>query len=135
VHAAGLDNLVGPAREALMILSAKLPEPPIEVREAQTRWVARPPQPPDTVFVELSVNPDPRTIQKLRWSLLEGAGTRPCVPLTSPEDVVAREQAGRLAMAAWLLEQAPPPERYAAGRALACDGQGLIDVLTGKEPR
>lgn len=154
VHAAALDRLVGPAREALAILSAKLPEPPVEVREAETRWVAGP-QPPATVFVELSGNPDPRTIQRLRWALLEGAGTRPCIPLTSHEDVVAREQAGRLAMAAWLLEQAPPPEHYAAGQArqawdllrqlppdeqrrrviaaraaaLACGGQDLIHVL------
>jgi hypothetical protein len=154
VHASGLDDLRGPARKALAILAAKLPQAPTSVAESPTSWIAENSrsQPPETLLVELTVDangrPEPSFLP-LQWELLDGAGTRRCAN-TANTYVDAR-----LVAAAWLMDQAPPWEpaggarklweqlrrlpaaeqraRVAALRkaALACEERDLAAILTG----
>lgn len=160
VHATALTGLRGPAREALAVLARKLPDlpdAPTEVREAEEDPV-RQPQPRGTILVALHVDGrgHPGGPDELRWNLLDGAGTRPCLP-GGGADAVVRQQGARLAVAAWLLNEAPPPTRYGADQArlalavlrqlpeaaqrarvgavraaaLACAGPDLLDLLIG----
>ncbi|MFT7836590.1 hypothetical protein Q5530_10610 [Saccharothrix sp. BKS2] len=109
--------LAGPAREALRAL-AKLPSPPVEVREAAAavRVEARGPDPTDAVWVHLdelvyfrssgAVAPEDLT----DW-LIAGAGTRTCYGEYVPEEV-AREVAFRSVAAAWLTGELKPLPVY-----------------------
>jgi hypothetical protein len=180
VHAAFLPGLPGPAREALQVISAKLPNPPTRVIEYVVPHDGeRPPQPADAIVVEFdSIVEQPsgaddflESREQLRWDLLDGAGTGHC-----SDEFDERTSAARLVAAAWLIGELPPGEtavrsddlrsvyaalpvmdpavaplvrrslkrlnslppdqqqaRVAALReaALACDGQDLMDVLTG----
>jgi hypothetical protein len=114
-HAAALDDLRGPARQALAILSAKLPSAPTSVVEDY--GVAHPevqPQRADTVLVTVRVTGTGRAADpphEILWDLLAGAGTRPCVDMSQAqrEQVVPHVRA-RLVAAAWLLGQPPPAD-------------------------
>ena len=107
-HAAALEHLRGPARQALSLLAAKLPQAPTMVVESHTTWTDETPapQPADVLFVELRMDPDGRprgATFELRWELLYGAGTRRCANVVNNDHGYARLAAG-----AWLLDEEPP---------------------------
>jgi hypothetical protein len=115
VHRAALDGLREPAREALAILSAKLPQAPTRVVEAYfpldpASGSPLPPR-PDTLYAEVSTDNMGRIAVPARdtlWALLMGAGTQPCdnaPPFPSQERT--RSDAARLVAAAWLLDEKP----------------------------
>jgi len=121
VHAAALAGLTPPARQALGVLAARLPDPPTTVVEAHTWWQAedRQPQPADTVLIDLSYSfrlAFRYTSRDLVWMLLDGAGTRPC---PNAFEILKHEwdkyHAARLAAAAWLLGEPPQAGRDTAG--------------------
>jgi hypothetical protein len=146
-HAAALDDLRGPARQALAILAAKLPDPPTSVVEDPGYPDPGPrAQRADTVLVGLlgmfpHANAPEQTgvgaafdSQGMLWQLLDGAGTRSCraAPLSPPTpgelEALAqgepdRDGAARQVAAAWLLGRplAPATEPGAdpAARATA----------------
>lgn len=156
VHARALPGLTGPARKALTVLAAKLPQAPGTVEEAPVSWLDTDsrPQPADTLHVELWVNERTEsevTGQDLLWELLDGAGTRRCA------NTVNDFTHARLAVAGWLLgtepkedldgsrevyrtlTAAPPAEqtaRVAAFRkaALACENRDLTELLVKGGP-
>ncbi|MEG3632606.1 hypothetical protein [Micromonospora palythoicola] len=164
VHASALADLRDPARQALTTMSAKLPQAPTSVHETPESWYEkRPtPRPSDVLLVELELAPwggAKATPDKLRWRLLDGAGTRPCAyPIGNP-DAARANRVARLAAAAWLADSAPPdgPDRDAARQAwqalrafpaaeqrdrvgalrmaaLACTEVNLLDLLVGDHP-
>lgn len=111
-HERALSSLRDPARQALAMLSAKLPNAPTSVVE-EYRQPRR--SDPRTVLVQpLRVSAGEFTYlpQDIIWYLLDGAGTRPCDNL----GLVTKEQADRYltarqVAAAWLLGHLPanPP--------------------------
>jgi hypothetical protein len=159
VHAAALDDLRAPARQALAILAAKLPDPPTLVVED----LAQPqPQRADTVLVWLSdmfrpanaeMTGDGRASdsQAMLWRLLDGAGTRFCrSPSRAPsQSAIDRGEfdryiSARAVAAAWLLggtlsapEQttAPPDPRDQAIWALAVRTLATLRSLPADQQR
>jgi hypothetical protein len=139
VHAEALGTVTGPAREALAILAARLPQAPTTVLESRTSWIDenREPQPPDTLLTEL--HPDARgrvDPDELRWRLLDGAGTRACLTIFEPgaaEGTVARHHAARMAAAAWLLGRPPPTDVYYAG--MVREALAAVAALSPEEQR
>jgi hypothetical protein len=125
VHAAALDDLRGPARQALAILAAKLPNPPTSVVEAHGDPSATAqPQRADTVPILLgglvrdatsgrlvhgNWPSDPS--QAILWTVLDGAGTGFCFPPSpsawEPSELDRRISA-RVVAAGWLLGKLPP---------------------------
>jgi hypothetical protein len=107
-----LDQLRGPGRDALAILSAKLPQAPTAVVQRyytnDSRVTPTIEARADTVYVELVPEVSGRvnaSDRDLRWLLLMGAGTPMCDP------GLDGDVAARLVAAAWLLEEEPllPP--------------------------
>lgn len=156
VHAHLLEDLREPARQALAILSTKLPNAPTSVAEFFTHLSTPNPQPrrADTVMVVLRVQGgrNAASPEEIQYQLLDGAGTPPCTTMaTAPE----RYRLARDLAAAWLLDTPPPPDadsqalrnwttlqslpvqeqraRVAAFREaeLACDGRDRLDILIG----
>jgi hypothetical protein len=122
VQAHLLGTLRGPAREALSILAAKLPQPPtrVEVRNA-AKGIPDAPQSADLVLVFLLPTEDVSDYaqDRLMGMLLSGAGVRPCVnqlgfdptqftdePRPDPD---WRYLAARQAVSRWLLDGDPEP--------------------------
>jgi hypothetical protein len=111
LHPRVLDDLREPGRQALALLSAKLPQAPSRVVEAyygaDTRAALDPRA--DILYAEISTDETGRvdaTERDILWTLLMGAGTLAC-----PEAQRAggpRYHAARLVAAAWLLEEQPP---------------------------
>lgn len=114
-HAAALDDLRGPARQALAVLSAKLPTAPTSVAEdyGSTHLDVQP-QRAHTVLVTFRVTDAGRTADpphEILWDLLAGAGTRPCVDVNQAQlEQLARHFRARLVAAAWLIGQPPPAD-------------------------
>jgi hypothetical protein len=159
VHSRTLDELRDPGREALRILAAKLPQAPASVAESGASWIDEDsrPQPADKLLVEFEVAGDGSVDlyrADLIWELLDGAGARRCANSQNDHVVV------RLAIAAWLLEKAPPEEirldgtdqvlqelralppaeqtrRVAEFRraSLACEDRDLTAIITGDAAR
>jgi hypothetical protein len=125
-----LDELSGPARQALSILAAKLPPAPTRVLVEIDERATDTPQPPDTllVYVPLFANAAERAPDNLNATepapdnllarMLDGAGVRACPNpvyrdqsrLNSggpPPDPDVRYLAARSAAAAWLLDRDP----------------------------
>jgi len=113
LHPRILDDLREPGRQALAILSAKLPQAPTAVVEAyygndspvvmQSRA--------DTLYAEVYPEVSGRvqgTERDTLWTLLMGAGTLTCPNPPGGGLAVARYNAARIVAAAWLLEQEPP---------------------------
>jgi hypothetical protein len=113
-HQPALADLRGPAREALAVLAAKLPDAPTKVVE--TSYMDPPPPRADTVYVALQVSGDGRDVQSalgttpdIRWDLLLGAGTPACANAPAPGTAGRRQyDVARFVAAAWLLDQEPP---------------------------
>ncbi len=152
VHASWLDDMRGPAREALTIMSKKLPNAPTAATESITSWVTEKSkqQPTDTLLVEIDVDGRGSTGLSL-WELLDGAGSRRCT--NTPNN----PSAARLAAAAWLMDKAPPADQDFEGKAhklwtalralpaaeqqarvaalrkaaLACEDRDITAILTG----
>jgi hypothetical protein len=116
VHHSTLSGLRGPGREALAILSAKLPQAPtsvVEMGETPGRPTSPPPPQADTLYTWTPYDDGGRVALAPRdvvWHLLLGAGTQPCVTLT-PEQF-ADYNTARLVAAAWLLDEAPLPPTH-----------------------
>lgn len=122
VQAHLLDTLRGPAREALTILAAKLPQAPtrVEVRNV-VNGMPDAPQPADLVLVFFGPFEYVADYASdgLLETLLNGAGVRPCVDQlgsdpTRPTDVPPPEPkpryaAARHAVSQWLLDRSPKP--------------------------
>jgi hypothetical protein len=114
-HAAALDGLHEPARQALAVLSAKLPTAPTSVVEdyGSTNPEVQP-QRADTVLVTVRVTGAGRTADppdEILWDLLAGAGTRPCVDVSQAQrEQLTRHFRARLVAAAWLIGQPPPAD-------------------------
>jgi hypothetical protein len=114
-HQAALADLRGPAREALAILAAKLPEAPTKVVEVT--YMEPPPPRADTISIALQVSGDGRDVRPaletgpdIRWDLLLGAGTPACANASAPGTPERRRHdIARFVAAAWLLDQEPPP--------------------------
>ncbi|GAA1278272.1 hypothetical protein [Saccharothrix xinjiangensis] len=109
--------LAGPAREALRQL-AKLPSPPVEVREAAGAVLAdeRGPDAPEAVWVRLDeftyfrASGEVAPEKVVEW-LVAGAGTRSCVGEYVTEDIT-REVAFRTVAAAWVTGELRPLPVY-----------------------
>jgi hypothetical protein len=116
LYSYALDDLRGPARQALSVLAAKLPPAPnrILLRYFTDRPPDAPP-PADTLLVPVSLFDDvtARTPDDLLWSMLSGAGVPPCEKFLGKDPPDARYAAARMVAAAWLLDRDLPP---AAGR-------------------
>jgi hypothetical protein len=142
VHSYALDELRGPARQALSVLTAKLPL-------ALTRVLVqdlddptpRGPRSAETLVVSAQLNDvDGSTGDDLMWIMLDGAGVPPCEKLRGlPDDIEARYVAARLAAAAWLLDKVPPGTTGRAGEepavALANQALAALRVLPAHEQR
>lgn len=139
VHHLSLEGMRGPAREALEVLAAKLPQAPTSVVEViqdpATGW--NPPAPTaDVLHADLytvgwndSMGRVAVSDRDLLWNLLLGAGTLPCgnaSPWQTPER--QRHETARVVAAAWLLGEEPRglsdmwwwlPEPSVTGAALA----------------
>ncbi|HEY3261230.1 MAG TPA: hypothetical protein VGJ95_13335 [Pseudonocardiaceae bacterium] len=125
MHSYALDELSGPARQALSVLAAKLPPAPTRVMLrtfGDGRDDGRPPA--DTLLAFVSPDDDvlARTPDDLVEIMLDGAGVPPCpnLPGASPGKVIsggsrpdaeARYLAARRAAGAWLLDRDPEPAR------------------------
>jgi hypothetical protein len=116
VHPRLLDQLREPGRDALAILSAKLPQAPTSVVQ---RFFTNDSQVPplearsDTLYVDVFPDVSGRVAASegdLRWLLLMGAGAPWCETALGSMDF-ERYTAARLVAAAWLLEEEPlaPP--------------------------
>jgi hypothetical protein len=116
LHARALDDLRGPARQALATLAAKVPGAPTKAVESHTSWsdLDRQPQPPSTMFLDFAVGGDGHLLPfyraNLRSDLLDGAGTWPCNNV-KPDDET-REFAARGAVAGWLIGRSPTRGYY-----------------------
>ncbi|HEY8475138.1 MAG TPA: hypothetical protein VIL37_21305 [Natronosporangium sp.] len=115
-HQPALPALRDPARAALSILAANLPDPPTAVVEIPFLVDSPVPPRPDTITIPLIVSGTGRRVQPvsgltsdLRWELLLGAGTPGCpnAPAIGTADR-RRYDTARLVTAAWLLGQEPP---------------------------
>jgi hypothetical protein len=120
VHRLALDDLRGPGREALAVLSAKLPQAPSSVVE-QVEDPGRdtgndPPARADTISTVLMYDDQGRITVPARdvmWSLLLGAGTTPCGNAPpGPSRERLRHDTARLVAAAWLLDEEPLPPTH-----------------------
>jgi hypothetical protein len=112
-HQGALADLRGPAREALSILAAKLPDAPTKVVEIT--YMDPPPPRADTVHIALQVSGDGRDVRSalgttpdIRWDLLLGAGTPDCANANASAPGRRRYDIARFVAAAWLLDQEPP---------------------------
>jgi hypothetical protein len=121
-HQAALADLRGPAREALAILAAKLPDAPTRVVEVT--YMDPPPPWADTVWIALQVGGNGRearsalgTAPDLRWDLLLGAGTPACANAPAPGTPGRRQdEIARFVAAAWLLDRSRRRRRTRAIR-------------------
>jgi hypothetical protein len=116
-----LDELRGPARQALSILAAKLPPAPTRVLvEPGDGPATDTPHSPDTLLVLVPLLPDATELapDTLLARMLDGAGVRACPNLLypaqsrqnsdgPPPDPDVRYLAARRAAAAWLLDLDP----------------------------
>jgi hypothetical protein len=121
LHAHALDDLRGPAAQALSVLAAKLPPAPtrVVVRSLERKG-PNDPQPPDTLTVNLpfleDVTQNPSE-DDLLWIMLDGAGVTPCADLARPNPQDEPTNKGnpdrregeyavaRMVAAAWLLDR------------------------------
>ena len=112
VYSHALDELRGPAREALSVLAAKLPPAPTRVL-VRTFDDSLPlgAQPADTLLVLIALEDiADSTADGLLGNMLNGAGTLPCGKLMGPpDDPDVRYLAARMAVTAWLLDRKLPP--------------------------
>jgi hypothetical protein len=122
VQSHALEQLLGPARQALSVLTAKLPPGPTRVEARVVRGgIPRGPQPADTIQMFVTTF-DPWTEDRtdnLLSRLLDGAGTRPCVSQLGldptqliegqPPEPNQRYEAARRAASEWLLGRTPQP--------------------------
>jgi hypothetical protein len=135
VYLYALDQVRGPASQALSVLAAKLPPAPTRVLVTTADRAAGDP-PPDTLVVHVSffVDVTEYSTEDLLWIMLNGAGVQPCEELMGPRgEPDARYEAARLVAAAWLLDrdlptaegpkQSPEQQALAALRALPADEQ------------
>lgn len=123
-HEAALADLRAPAREALTILSAKLPNAPTSVVE-EYRLPGQTSPPADTVPVWLDVNNIGRvrsSPEQLLWGLLAGAGTAFCYDLVVGGET-DRYVSARLVAAAWLIDAPPSVALYQGPRSRFFDAQ------------
>ncbi len=114
VHPRVLGQLQTVGREALAILSAKLPQAPstvVELAPEDPRHLPSPQQDPDVLFVDVGTDGTGRlgggTDRDILWNLLMGAGTMFCPDGPQTAAAVDRAVAARMIAAAWLLEEAP----------------------------
>jgi hypothetical protein len=120
VHRLTLDGMREPGREALAILSAKLPQAPTAVAElVQDPGTGGPGEPPsqvDTIYTVPMFDDRGRIAVPARdvmWSLLMGAGTQPCDNAPpGPSQERSRYETARLVAAAWLLDEEPLPPTH-----------------------
>jgi hypothetical protein len=151
-----LDTLRGPAREALSILAAKLPQAPtrVEIRSA-ARGIPDAPQSADLVLVFLPPTDDVSDYAPdyLMETMLSGAGVRPCVnqlgldptQLTDERqpEPDPRYSAARQAVSLWLLDRDPqvapgPPSKPGASEepeALLSQALAALRALPAAEQR
>ncbi|TWP43517.1 hypothetical protein FKR81_42380 [Lentzea tibetensis] len=137
VHESTLPDVRTPARDALSVLAAKLPDGPTSAVEATVPWQDTRAQSAQPGVLPMDVEVDSRgrlamTSGELRAQLVDGAGTRPCAYILAQPDrnVHVRHHAARTVVGAWLLG-APPPstsgelvlKSYAALQALSADEQ------------
>ncbi|GAB1513789.1 hypothetical protein [Actinophytocola sp. KF-1] len=108
VHADVLPALTGPAREALALLG-KLPSPPTSVTEYPPSDDFRSPS-PDVVPVLFFSTPG-TVPERLRLTLLAGAGTPSCVHTSDWADTVSQTGA-RMVAAAWFTGKLEPLPGY-----------------------
>jgi hypothetical protein len=141
VHAHALDDLRGPARQALSVLAAKLPPAPtrVLVRDFGDR-PAEGPQPADTLLVVLPLSEYEATEpDALLWIMVEGAGVPPCEKPLGPGSTTGRYLAARVAAAAWLLDRDLPPETGRGGEGpevtLARQALATLRALPADEQR
>jgi hypothetical protein len=120
VHRLTLEGMREPGREALAILSAKLPQAPTSVVEQVqypgTDGPSGPPPRADTIYT-VPMNDDRGRIavpaREVMWSLLMGAGTQPCGNAPpGPGQERLRYDTARLVAAAWLLDEEPLPPTH-----------------------
>jgi hypothetical protein len=112
-HRRALTDLRQPARDALAILAAKLPNAPTSVVEIPDPYGAPlPPARAESVYIVLwpgGDGRDTRPAADITWTLLAGAGTTGCAnapAFGTPER--RRYETARIVAAAWLLDQEPP---------------------------
>ena len=121
VHSHTLDQLQGPARQALAILAAKLPAAPTRVVVETDGNRTQGPPPADTLLIRAwPFATDAELLGAPLDLVLEGAGVPPCVNLlgfdptklefgAQPPEPDIRYLAARRAAAAWLLDRDLPP--------------------------
>ncbi|HWO58644.1 MAG TPA: hypothetical protein VNO31_01215 [Umezawaea sp.] len=121
-HAAALDGLTGPGREALRLL-ATLPDPPTSVAEDwhdPSYQAPVKPQPLGVLLIHFSTYLDldarsrvKRDKDELLGQLLEGAGTTPCAvglsDMSQEEQTFSRKEKTARLLAARVLSPALPP--------------------------
>jgi hypothetical protein len=133
VHAPVLDDLRGPAREALALLSAKLPNAPTSAAEEyRNLFVPGPPPPSDILWAPLQISNTGRSVysgQEILWSLLDGAGTPFCVRDPGIARDFDRYLNARLVAAAWLMDQPPPATLHLAQRTRDFDLAPILEAL------
>jgi hypothetical protein len=136
VHSHALDELRGPARQALAALAAKLPAAPTRVLVDDDMGPPKEPPPPDTLVVYLPLFDDVTFYadENLVWRTLDGAGVPPCARFlgSSEKNTQVRYGAARTIAAAWLLDRDVPPaaaERDPGQRGDERDAPGGRDGL------
>ncbi|GEM_PF-1666458 len=108
LHSHALDQVRGPARQALAVLAAKLPPAPTRVVVQTADKGPEDPQPRDTLAVRISFFEDgvEYTSEDLLFLMLIGAGVPPCANLMGTREKPETEYlAARLVVAAWLLDR------------------------------
>ncbi|MFY1695135.1 MULTISPECIES: hypothetical protein [unclassified Solwaraspora] len=123
VHAQLLPDIVGPAREALTLMAAKLPDPPVRAQESArpVDWATpgRPParRPPDTlVFDPVGVTADGKADLSdgyFEANLLHAAWAQECHAVSGPGQAVRSVPYQAEAVAtAWLTGEPPKREDW-----------------------
>lgn len=111
-HQSTLTDLRDPAREALAVLAAKLPDAPTSVVEIPDRFgPTRPPPKADTIYAVVQLAGDGGELRQapgIRFDLLVGAGTPGCANAATTPAEFTRYEIARVVAAAWLLDQEPP---------------------------
>jgi hypothetical protein len=112
-HQAALADLRGPARQALAIMAAKLPDAPTSVIEIPDTPGGDPSRPrADTAYIVLSLSGagrDTRPASDTMWVLLAGAGTPGCANAPAFGTAEGRRyEIARIVAAAWLFDREPP---------------------------